>query len=92
LSFRKRDGPLLAVQELAELPGGHMLAQFRPLRRAEPLPLPGPVEGQVLLRRAQHVIGVDLQVPVDPLHAVPLLVLALLVKGKELVAAILVLP
>ena len=83
---------LLAVQELGELPGCRVQPQFPDVARPEPVPEPGAVDRQGLVRHAEHVVGVDLKAPVDPLHRVPLLVLALGVEREQPVPAVVVLP
>lgn len=83
---------LLAVQELAELPGGVVLAQLAPVLFRHLRPVRGAVQGERLVGGAERVGGVDLQRPVDALVAVPLLVLALLVEGEEAFAAVVVVP
>ena len=83
---------LLAVQELGELPGGRVQAQFPDVVRPEPVPERGAVDREGLVRHAEHVVRVDLKVPVDPLDRVPLLVLALLVEREQPVPAVVVLP
>src|SRR5262249_47631645 len=51
-----------------------------------------PVDGHRLIGQTERVVRVDLEFPVDPLHRVPLLVLALLVQRQQLLPAVVVLP
>ena len=84
-SSRGDQGALLAVQELAELPAGDVLAGPAQLLSVPADPLPGtrPVEGQHLVREAEWVTRVESLRPVDAFGRVPLLVLALLVQGEQ---------
>jgi len=83
---------LLAVEELGELPGDHVVAHLGALPLAERLPGARAVDGDGLLGGQQRVVEVDLVRPVDPLGRVPLPLLALVVEVEEPVAALVVLP
>ncbi|OFA61933.1 hypothetical protein BEN35_00410 [Streptomyces fradiae] len=85
-------GALLAVEELAELPGAVVPPQLALVAFGHPAPVPGAVEGEGLVGGAERVVGVHLQVPVDAADRVPLLVLALLVQGEQPVAPVVVVP
>ncbi len=83
------------MQELAELPRPEVQAELvlRLLVVREVLvPHRRAVDGDGLLGHAEQVERVDLLGPVDAVHLVPLLVLALLVQRQQLVAAVVVLP
>jgi hypothetical protein len=83
---------LLAVEELGELPGDHVVADLAPFPLAERRPGARAVDGDGLLGRQQRVVEVDLVRPVDPLGRVPLPLLALVVEAEEPVAAFVVVP
>src|SRR5262249_16301235 len=89
---RADERPLLAVQELRELPRLEMAACIRLLPRREPAPHVRAGGGGRLVREALRVLGVEVLRPVDPTVRVPLQVLPLLVEAEERIARLLVFP
>ena len=69
-----------------------MPAQLLDVLWPELVPVLRAVDGQRLIRCAEHVVRVDLKIPVDPAGGVPLLVFALLVQGEQPGPAFVVLP
>ncbi len=86
------EGALLTVHELGEGLGLEMVADTRPFLRREALPdgraidLDGPVVHH------HGVLGIEILGPVEALGGIPLLLLALVVEGQELLAPVLVFP
>src|SRR5207248_2423088 len=75
-----------------ELPGDLMQPPAVLDRLGRPLPHVAAEQWVGRIGDAQGVVRVDVERPVDPLRRVPLLVLALLVEGKEPGTAVVVLP
>src|SRR5258706_14700569 len=80
------------MQELAEQPGGQVVAQLVPLLLRQLVPLSRSVDRAELLGLIHNVGRVDRDRPVDPLGRVPLLVLAALVQVEQAAPAAVVLP
>jgi len=83
---------LLAVQELAEEPGRHVVAELVPFGLVQLLVLARAVDRGQLLGRVHDVRVVNRLVPVDPLGGVPLLVLTPLVQVEQALPPVAVLP
>src|SRR3954449_3873716 len=69
-----------------------MASCFRLLLVTHPVPIPGAVDSDALIRDAERVVRINFKAPVDALLCVPLLVLALLVQCEQLVATIIIFP
>ena len=89
---RADEGALLAVEELAELPGDHVTPDIALLLVGELVPHRGPEDGYQLVGNLEWVLQIGIVGPVDALVGVPLLPLALVVEVDELVATVVVVP
>jgi hypothetical protein len=84
--------PLLAVEELRQLPRLCVAAQVRLLAVVHPVPDVRAVDADRLVGHLLGVLRIEVLRPVDARVHVPLEPLALLVEARELVAGVLVLP